>query len=141
MVSIAIAVFPVCLSPIINSLWPFPIGIIESIALIPVCRGSFTFFLSKTPGAGYSIALVSFVTISPLPSIGFPSASTTLPIMASPTGTSTIFPVGLTMSPSLMSRSEPRITTPTLSSSRFSAIPYTPLSNSKSSPSMHRLSP
>jgi len=41
-VSIAIAVFPVCLSPIINSLCPLPMGIIESIGLIPVCKGSFT---------------------------------------------------------------------------------------------------
>ena len=32
-----------------------------------------------------------------------------------PTGTSTMVPVRLTVSPSLMSRSEPKITTPTLS--------------------------
>ena len=36
-----------------------------------------------------------------------------------PTGTSTIAPVRLTVSPSLMSRSSPKITTPTLSLSRF----------------------
>ena len=69
-VSIAIAVLPVCLSPIINSLCPLPIGIIESIALIPVCRGSLTELLSKIPGAGTSIALYPSFLIGPFPSIG-----------------------------------------------------------------------
>src|SRR3972149_2738859 len=36
-VSIARAVFPVWRSPMISSRWPRPIGIIESIALRPVC--------------------------------------------------------------------------------------------------------
>ena len=40
-VSIAIAVLPVWRSPMISSRWPRPIGIIESIALRPVCIGSF----------------------------------------------------------------------------------------------------
>ena len=132
----AIAVFPVCLSPIISSLWPLPIGIMESIALIPVCSGSFTDFLWSTPGAGDSIGLRASATIGPLPSRGCPSAFTTLPIIASPTGTSTTAPVGLTMSPSLISLSEPRITTPTLSSSRFWAIPYVSSPNWSSSPAM-----
>jgi hypothetical protein len=35
-VSSAIAVLPVCRSPMINSRWPRPIGIIPSTALIPV---------------------------------------------------------------------------------------------------------
>ena len=38
-VSMAMTVFPVCLSPMINSLCPLPMGIIESIALSPVCKG------------------------------------------------------------------------------------------------------
>src|ERR1051325_8292328 len=40
MVSTASAVLPVPRSPMISSRWPRPIGIIESIALIPVCIGS-----------------------------------------------------------------------------------------------------
>lgn len=52
-----------------------------------------------------------------------PKASTTRPNRASPTGTSTIAPVLLTISPSLMSLSLPNTTTPTLSGSKFKAIP------------------
>ena len=43
-------------------------------------------------------------------------------------------PVRLTVSPSLMSRSLPKMTTPTLSSSRFSAMPRMPPGNSTISP-------
>jgi hypothetical protein len=39
-VSMAMAVFPVYLSPIINSLYPLPIGTRQSTALIPVYMGS-----------------------------------------------------------------------------------------------------
>ena len=42
---------PVERSPMISSRWPRPIGIIESIALIPVWSGSFTGWRSTTPGA------------------------------------------------------------------------------------------
>ena len=51
-----------------------------------------------------------------------------------PVGTSTMAPVRLTVSPSLMSRSSPKITTPTLSVSRFSTIPRIPPGNSTISP-------
>ena len=50
-VSIAIAVLPVPRSPMISSRWPRPIGIIASIALMPVWSGSFTGWRSTTPGA------------------------------------------------------------------------------------------
>ena len=50
-------------------------------------------------------------------------------------------PVGFTMSPSLISLSDPRITTPTLSSSRFCAMPYTSSLNWTSSPAMQLSSP
>jgi hypothetical protein len=40
--SIATAVLPVLRSPMISSRWPRPIGIIASIALMPVCSGSVT---------------------------------------------------------------------------------------------------
>ena len=54
-VSTQMAVLPVPRSPMISSRWPRPIGIIESIALMPVCSGSFTGWRSTTPGALNSI--------------------------------------------------------------------------------------
>ena len=50
-VSIAIAVLPVPRSPMISSRWPRPIGIIESIAFMPVCIGSCTDLREMMPGA------------------------------------------------------------------------------------------
>ena len=49
------AVLPVLRSPMISSRWPRPIGIIASIALMPVCSGSFTGCRSAMPGATMSI--------------------------------------------------------------------------------------
>src|SRR5215203_4406891 len=49
MVSRIIAVLPTCRSPMMSSRWPRPIGIIESMALIPVWSGSFTPCRSTTP--------------------------------------------------------------------------------------------
>ena len=72
------------------------------IALIPVCNGSLTGCLSQMPGAGDSTGLYSVVSIGPAPSIGWPMAFTTRPIIASPTGTLTTFPVRLTVCPSLI---------------------------------------
>ena len=53
-VSIAMAVLPVPRSPMISSRCPRPIGIIESIALMPVCSGSFTGWRTMMPGASIS---------------------------------------------------------------------------------------
>ena len=50
-VSIAMAVLPVWRSPMISSRWPRPIGIIASMALMPVCSGSFTGWRAMMPGA------------------------------------------------------------------------------------------
>ena len=98
-VSIAIAVFPVCLSPMINYLCPLPIGTNPSTAFNPVCIGSLTDFLGMIPGAFiYTLFLLSVFT-GPRPSIGFPKASKTLPNISSPIGTSTIAPVLVTVSP------------------------------------------
>ena len=47
---------------------------------------------STTPGAMRSIGLNSVVSIGPLPSMGWPSAFTTRPTMASPTGTDMMLP-------------------------------------------------
>jgi len=40
MVSMAMVVLPVRLSPMMSSRWPRPMGIIESMAFRPVCSGS-----------------------------------------------------------------------------------------------------
>ena len=64
-VSMAMAVLPVLRSPMISSRWPRPIGIIASIALMPVCSGSFTGWRSTTPGALTRSAGVSVVSIGP----------------------------------------------------------------------------
>ena len=79
MVSMAMAVLPVCRSPMISSRWPRPIGVIASMALIPVCSGWFTLLRCTTDGACSSRARSSVPSISPLPSSGMPSGSTTRP--------------------------------------------------------------
>src|SRR5262249_7677629 len=87
-VSIAIAVLPVCRSPMISSRCPRPIGVIASIALIPVWSGSYTERRATMPGALSSTRRRSLERISPRPSIALPSAATTRPTSPSPTGTS-----------------------------------------------------
>ncbi len=134
MVSSATAVLPVWRSPMINSRWPRPIGIRASIALRPVAIGSLTDLRGMMPGALTSTRIRLSAWIGPLPSIGLPSASTTRPSRPLPTGVSTMAPVRLTVWPSLISRSAPKITMPTLSVSRFSAMPRVPFSNSTISP-------
>ena len=130
MVSTATAVLPVCRSPMMSSRWPRPIGIMASMALSPVCSGSFTGWRSTTPGAIFSMGACCPVVIGPLPSTGWPSALTTRPSSSSPTGTEMMRPVRLTGSPSLISVDSPSSTAPTLSSSRLRAMPKTPWGNS-----------
>ncbi len=72
--------------------------------------------------------------MGPLPSIGSPRVFTTLPNIPSPTLIDAIVPVLLTEDPSLRFPEGPRSTAPTLSSSRLSTMPFTPFSNSTSSP-------
>src|SRR4051795_3643560 len=124
-VSTAIAVLPVWRSPMMSSRWPRPIGIIPSIALMPVCIGSFTGWRCTTPGALNSAWRNSDVLISPLPSSGWPSGETMRPSSASPTGISSRRLVRLTVSPSTIFSHGPKSTAPTLSDSRFSARPMT----------------
>ena len=116
-------------------------GIMESMALMPVWSGTETLFLWMMPGAGDSIAAYSFASMGPLASMGWPSASTTRPISALPTGTETTLPVRLTTSPSRMPSSLPNMTMETEFSSRFCAMPYEPLENSTSSPAIQLSSP
>ena len=103
-VSIAIAVLPMARSPMISSRWPRPIGIIESIALIPVWSGSFTGCRLMMPGATMSTLRVFVPWSGPNPSTGRPRASTTRPTRAGPTGTSSTRPVRRTSSPSRSTR-------------------------------------
>ena len=132
-VSRVMAVLPVWRSPMISSRWPRPIGISASMALTPVWTGVSTDLRTMTPGAMRSTGRVSFVAMGPLSSSGRPSGSTTRPSRAAPTGTSTTRPVVLTVSPSLIPCALPRMTAPTVSSSRLRAMPIKPLGNSSSS--------
>mmetsp|Transcript_37348 Transcript_37348/g.92350 ORF Transcript_37348/g.92350 Transcript_37348/m.92350 type:complete len:248 (+) Transcript_37348:1150-1893(+) len=134
MASIAMAVFPVWRSPMMSSRWPRPMGTRLSTALSPVCMGSCTDLRTMIPGALISTRRCVTPGSAPLPSIGTPRPSTTRPRSPRPTGTSTMDPVRFTMSPSLMVVSLPKHTIPTLSFSKFSAIPFTPLANSTISP-------
>ena len=132
--SMAIEVFPVWRSPMINSRCPRPIGIMASTALIPVCNGSFTGWRKITPGAFRSRGIWYFLpVISPFPSIGFPSGSITRPIIFSFTLMDAIRRVGFTVSPSFTWSVGPSSTAPTLSSSRFMTIASIPLSNCSNS--------
>ncbi len=117
-----------------NSRCPRPIGTKASIAFKPVCKGSKTDCRSITPGAFFSIGRVLSVLISPCPSIACPNGFTTRPIISSPTGTSMIRPVRLTVCPSRILSYVPKITIPTSLDSKFWAIPYVPSENSNNSP-------
>ena len=123
MVSVAMVVLPVWRSPMISSRWPRPMGIMLSMALMPVCSGTDTLLRSMMPGAGDSMRRSPAAWTGPLPSMGWPRASTTRPISASPTGTDTTSRVRSTVSPSLMPASSPSMTTATEFSSRFRAMP------------------
>ena len=125
----------------ISSRWPRPTFVIESIALIPVCSGSFTGWRSITPGAFHSSGRRSVDSIGPWPSSGLPSGSTTRPSSASPTGTEATSPVRRTGSPSLILSHGPKSATPTLSSSRLNARPTTPWSSSSISSATQFSSP
>ena len=112
-VSIPIVVFPVWRSPMINSLWPLPIGNIASIARIPVSNGWSTLLRSITPGAMVSIFSKWSYSIGPLPSIGSLKGLTILPVSPLPTPIETTLCVRLTILSSKMSSYFPNITTPT----------------------------
>ena len=98
-------------------------GIILSMALMPVCKGTDTLWRSMMPGASASTGRVSVVAMGPLPSMGSPKAFTTRPSMASPTGTDSTLPVRRTAVPSRTSFWSESRATDTVSSSRFWAMP------------------
>ena len=104
-------------------------------ALIPVCKGSFTGCLKITPGAFLSSGIsYNLPSIGPFPSIGLPKVPITLPHKPSPTCTDAMVLVRFTVSPSFISLESPNSTAPTLSSSRFRIRAFNPFSNSSSSP-------
>ena len=72
MASMAMAVLPVLRSPMMSSRWPRPIGVMASMALMPVCSGWSTGCRPATPGAIDSTGRLRSVTIGPLPSSGLP---------------------------------------------------------------------
>ena len=74
----------------------------------PTCIGSLTDCLGIIPGALRPTRNRWLDVIGPAPSIGLPKASTTRPKSSVPTGTSTMAPVRLTTSPSLISLSLPK---------------------------------
>ena len=102
-------------------------------AFIPVWSGCFTGCLAITPNAFLSMGSDSFVSMGPFPSMGWPRGFTTLPSIPSPTGTSTTLSVLLARSPSFTLRLSPKRTKPTLSFSKFNAMPNTPFGNSTNS--------
>ena len=102
MVSTAIAVLPVYLSPIISSLCPVPIGVSASIAVRPVCKGWCTDFLVIIPGATRSIGRVLLLSMSPLPSMGLTVGSLILQMRLSTTGLEANLPVDLHCIPYLL---------------------------------------
>src|SRR5450631_4073846 len=132
-VSIATVVLPVLRSPMMSSRWPRPIGVMASMALIPVWSGSWTGLRYTIPGACTSRRRWASATRGPFPSMGWPRASTTRPISESPTGTERIRPVAFTAWPSSTSWASPRMTAPIESSSRFRARPRVPPVNSRTS--------
>ena len=96
------AVLPVWRSPMISSRWPRPIGISASMALRPVCIGSCTDLRGMMPGAFTSTRRrVTSRRAGPCRRSGCRAPSTTRPSRPLPTGTSTMAPVRLTVSPSL----------------------------------------
>ena len=91
---------------------------------MPVCIGSHTEIWGMILGPFRPICLWTLEPTGPFPSMALPRASTTGSNSSSPTGTSTIAPVLITVSPSLISLSFPNTTTPILSASKFRDIHF-----------------
>lgn len=67
MVSMAMAVLPVLRSPMMSSRWPRPIGIIESIEMMPVSNGWLTDLRAMMPRRSSRRDRISLASIGPLP--------------------------------------------------------------------------
>ena len=135
MVSIATAVLPVWRSPMISSRWPRPIGTSASIALRPVCIGSWTDLRGMMPGAltstrRRSVGLDRALAVDRVAERVDHAAEQALADRHVDDGAGALDGRRLRV----ISASEPKITTPTLSASRLSAMPLMPLANSTISP-------
>jgi hypothetical protein len=78
-------VLHVCMSPIISSLCPLPIGTIESMHIIPVHKDSDTDLRSKTLGEGDSTIHLPKDVRRPRERIRLPRPSSNVPRVLSPT--------------------------------------------------------
>ena len=123
MVPSATDVLPVERSPIINSRCPRPIGIMASIALIPVWSGCETDLRGMMPGAFFSRSMCLSAEIAEPPSIGRPRESMVRPIISSETPTDRMRWVRRTVAPALRCSAEPNTTTPVRSFSKLRAKP------------------
>ncbi len=122
---------PVERSPMISSRWPRPIGIIESIALRPVCSGSFTGWRSTTPGALNSSGRNCSAPIGPPPVERIPERVDDAPDeRVADRHARDAGPLRRTAEPSSIRSQSPKSAAPTLSDSRLRASPVTPCSNS-----------
>ena len=118
----------------ISSLWPLPMGNMESMARIPVSMGILTDCLSTMPGASFSMGRKPVERIFPFWSMGSPRAFTTLPLKSFPTGTPARLPVRTTLLPAEMPLSSPKRMQP-ISFFRISwTMPRTPSSKTTISP-------
>ena len=126
MVSIATAVLPVWRSPMINSRWPRPTGI-RRVERLEAGLHRLMHRLTRDNARGFHFHTTDAQSrrSGPCHRSGCPGRQHAAQ-HALPDGPSTIAPVRFTVSPSLMPRSSPKITTPTLSISRFSAMPLCP---------------
>ena len=104
-----------------------------SMTSTPVARCRSTSARSTIEGAGRSAGEVDSVAIGSPPSSGRPSASTTRPRSASPTGTRTTSPVPRTRRPAATAAASPRRTQPMVSCPRSTACAATPPSISSNS--------
>ena len=129
----AMEVLPVCRSPMISSRWPRPMGIMLSMAKIPVSIGVSTGARSMMAGAGDS----SLRKVRPsrgLQSSGLPNGSITRPSSSLPTQISATLPVPLATLPG--GTKPPRLKSAALtpSSPMSRAMPYTSFSKASNSP-------
>ena len=136
-VSMITAVLPVCRSPMISSRWPRPIGISASIAFRPVCIGSCTDLRGMMPGAFTSTRLRSGrVDRRPCRRSACRAVdhAAEQPVAHRHVHDGAGARDGVALADLL---SSPKITTPTLSVSRFSAMPRRPApGNSTISPAI-----
>ena len=106
----------------------------ESIEKIPVSSGVSTGCLSMIAGAGASTGMYPDASMSPSPSTGEPSESTTLPRNPSPTGVPAVLPVLFTLEPCVTLSSSLKRTQPIESLRMSCTMPLTPSAKRRISP-------